>query len=78
MVIKIILDTSSHFEHEPKFLPNIVLQNSFIQEEKKRNSKVNHVISRGALFSTGPGASVPENFIDWIMSDVTALRPQLF
>lgn len=68
MVIKVyFLDTSSHFEHEPRFLSNAVVQNQFIP--RKRNSKVNHVVFTAVLFLTRTGALISENIIDSITSD---------
>lgn len=67
--------TSSHVEHEHKFLSKIVLQNHFIPG--KRNSKVNHVFFGAGLFSTGSGALIPEDIIYWMTSDFAALRCQL-
>lgn len=67
--------TSSHVEHEHKFLSKIVLVNHFIPG--KRNSKVNYVFFGTGLFSAGSGALIPEDIIYWMTSDFAALRCQL-
>lgn len=69
--------TSSHDEHEHKFLSKIVLQNHFIP--RKRNSKVTtYFFFFGAgLFSTRSGTLIPEDIIYWMTSDFAALRCQL-